>query len=400
MVVSTPRSVVSLLSIALSCALAACTAQSPGTGDTGGPSADPHDAYFVVSGSHEGFTCDECHDPAAGSFSLAGGGVDCLRCHGDEATSPLHGGISGYTWANEGCVSCHRAGTQPVDHARFFPIAAGATHSEVGCAECHGATKATPDLQCTTCHGHHDQPAMDGAHAGLPGYGFSSPACYECHRDGSIPAFYHSFPITAGTTHDPPIGCADCHGATRAVADLRCTTCHDHAQAATDAIHAGVAGYAYGSPACYDCHPTGSSSLPANHDTALFPVTGSQNHDVACSQCHGATKALADLTCTTCHTQPETATQHSRIPATTRGRQDGLPYVNYQWSSVYCVKCHADDQVHPISTHPPFDGGLDREGHGPFCLTCHQVARSSGMTWAASFSQFTCLACHTSNNPD
>ena len=298
-----------------------------GCGKGTGTSLVDHSSYFVVNGSHQGFTCDECHPPSAGSFSAARGGVDCLSCHTDAFTTPAHAGVSGYAYA--------------------------------------------------------------------------TPSCIACHKSGTTPPFTHAFDISPGAVHGPPnMTCTDCHGASTAPADLLCIACHTgttpHSdQTATANLHAGVASYAYDSPACANCHPTGSVALPANHDTADFPVTGS-HAGAACSQCHGATKAVADLTCESCHTQADSATKHAAIPATTTGRLDGVTYTNYQWSSVYCMKCHALDQVTLIADHPQMS--ISGEDHRPFCLTCHTTAVASGMTWAIDFSQYSCLACHTSNS--
>jgi len=289
-----------------------------------------HDTFFKVTASHQSFTCDQCHDLSANSFSAALGGVDCVKCHVTTFITPGHAGVSGFVYA--------------------------------------------------------------------------TPSCIFCHKDGSTPPFAHAFVITQGAVHGPPnMTCVDCHGASSAPADLLCTGCHTgttpHSdQTATGNLHTGVSSYVYNSPSCASCHPTGSVGLPANHDTADFPVTGSPSHgQLSCSQCHGATKAVADLTCISCHTQSDNATKHAAIPATTTGSRDGVTYTNYVWSSVYCVKCHADDQQNLIASHPSVSHGLNGEGHAPFCLTCHTTMMASGKTWAVDFSQYSCLACHTDN---
>ncbi len=372
-------------------------ALSAGCGGDGGasPKRFVHADHFVVMGSHAGFACDRCHEPSAPSFALSAGGMDCLHCHAQADVTPAHAAVSGFAYGNDSCVPCHKGGTAAVDHALFFPIAPGATHEKLACAACHGPTKAVTDLQCATCHGHHDQPAMDAAHAGLPNYAFASPACYGCHKDGGIPSFDHPFPIDAASPHRG-IGCATCHGPTRAKADLQCTACHDHDRASTDAAHVGIANYAYSSPSCYDCHTDGRAGLPANHDAALFPVTGTKHATVGCSACHGATKKVADVTCVPCHAQPAMATKHAAIRAAT-GRLDRITYASYAWATASCLRCHADGQVNRIASHPSVRHGLTGEGHGPFCLACHRTSRGD-KAWAADFKAYSCLACHTDNN--
>lgn len=213
---------------------------------------------------------------------------------------------------------------------------------------------------------------------------------------------HDSFFVVAGSHQG--FSCAQCHdpaAAGFALADkgVTCVACHsDSAQIGT--IHAGVGGFAYADASCISCHKDGSAGLPANHDKDFFPVTGTSHAGIACSQCHGATKAIADITCVPCHAQAATATAHAAIPASTSGRRDGVKYVNYQWTSAYCLECHADGQVNTIASHPRFDHGLTGSGHAPFCLTCHTaLAPAGGKAWAADFSKSTCLACHTSNNP-
>ena len=241
-----PRALGALALSTLVSSIAGC-----GGGGKDAPWTFSHDSYFVVTGSHAGFTCDQCHDPTAPSFSLALGGVDCLGCHAQATVSPLHAGITGFAWANASCIGCHK---------------------------------------------------------------------------------------------------------------------------------------------------DGSSGLPPNHDAELFPVTGTKHATVACSQCHGPTRAVADLQCAPCHAQAAMASAHAAIPATTTGRLSGTSQASYQWASPYCVRCHADGTVDRIASHPAVQNGLSGGGHAPFCLTCHGTMRASGKTWGADFTTYSCLACHTNNS--
>src|SRR5260370_37462295 len=63
---------------------AGCARSSPALGLV------THDKFFVVTGSHRSFTCDQCLSTSAPSFALAEGGGECLACHTDGATSPAH----------------------------------------------------------------------------------------------------------------------------------------------------------------------------------------------------------------------------------------------------------------------------------------------------------------------
>jgi hypothetical protein len=303
--------------------LANCYAKPNGPNS---PGAFSHDNIFKVIGSHQNFTCDQCHPSMAPSFSYAAGGCDCFSCHAQADMDAFHSGIPSYSFDFYQCVSCHKTGTAVFDHSSFFPIATGTVHQGIACASCHGATHTTADLQCTACH--------------------------------------------------------------------------SHDQATTDTAHAGVTGYVYSSPACYSCHPKGTGGLPANHDTADFPVTGTKHATVGCSQCHGGTsRTLADVTCVPCHDQATSATFHAAIPASSQTSNSGL-VTNYQWASAYCLKCHADGQVNTLASHPPVPSGITGENHQPFCLVCHPSLRSApNKIWAEDFSTYSCLACHSSNNP-
>lgn len=238
------RAVLAFLALSAVIAGAGCGRGGPALGLVA------HNKFFVVTGSHRSFSCDQCHSASAPSFALAGGGVDCLACHTDGATSPAHAGVPNYRWATGSCMACHK---------------------------------------------------------------------------------------------------------------------------------------------------DGSGSLPANHDLAFFPVTGTKHSSLGCSDCHGATKAIADITCVPCHAQSDTAVFHAAIPTLTTGRRDGVQYTNYQWASAYCLKCHADGKVNFIASHPSVSNGLNGDGHAPFCLTCHATSGpTGGKAWATNFADSTCLACHAS----
>src|SRR5713101_3376218 len=126
-----------------------------------------HDKFFVVTGSHRSFTCDQCHNTSAPSFALAEGGVECLACHTDGATSPVHASVPNYAWAAASCMACHQDGSGglPANHdLAFFPVT-GTKHASLGCSDCHGATKAIADITCVPCHAQSDTAVF---HAAIP----------------------------------------------------------------------------------------------------------------------------------------------------------------------------------------------------------------------------------------
>ena len=223
-----------------------------------------------------------------------------------------------------------------------------------------------------------------------------------CGRSSHVGLASHDNSFAVAGSHRP-FSCAQCHDPVApgfALADqgVSCVGCHT--DGTTTAAHAAVASYSWANGSCIACHKDGRGGLPANHNADFFPVTGTKHAALGCADCHGPTKAIADITCMPCHAQTTMATTHALIPPSMVGRSDGKTYLNYQWASASCLKCHADGQVNRIASHPSVPHGLTGEGHAPFCLTCHTtVAPPGGKIWAVDFSKYSCLACHSSNNP-
>jgi hypothetical protein len=355
--------------------------------------------------THAGLACSDCHGATRATADLR-----CTTCHAgamphadEAATTALHGSLPGYAWNSPACYSCHADGSIPnFDHASVstFPIGPGATHQGFGCASCHGTTKAALDLQCITCHEGtepHDSQTVNAAiHGTLPGYAYDSPSCYSCHRDGGIPSFDHTtvatFPIAAGAVH-AGIGCAQCHGPTKAVADLRCTSCHTGTRphdspVVNGAIHDGMPGYAFDSPTCHGCHADGG--IPSfDHTTvsSFHIAAGSAHAGLACATCHGATKASPDLVCTSCHAGSfphDDATVNANIHGTMPG---------YAFTPAACFTCHADGQIPAFdhTTVSPFAIGPTSKHAGLLCADCHGTTKAPA--------DLRCLGCHAGSVP-
>jgi hypothetical protein len=218
----------------------------------------------------------------------------------------------------------------------------------------------------------------------------------------SSAAFSHASKFVISGPH-LALACSDCHDPTKptfALAGGGVDCLHCHAQADVTPLHADVSGFAYDDASCIGCHKDGTGGLPANHDAQLFPVTNTPHASVACSQCHGATKALADLKCLGCHAQGDMATTHAAVPSTTQTRLSNRTIASYQYALAACMTCHADGGYH-ISQHPSVGGGgINGGNHRPFCLVCHQTMRPAGgvKPWGADFTTSTCLDCHTNNS--
>jgi hypothetical protein len=205
--------------------------------------------------------------------------------------------------------------------------------------------------------------------------------------------FVHAAKFVVSGSHQT-LACSDCHDPSKPTFSLAgggVDCLHCHTQTAVQPAHSGVGGFAYDNASCIGCHKNGTG-LPPNHDAQLFPVTSTSHAAVACSQCHGATRAPADLQCASCHDhdQATMATKHAAIPSVVEG------ITNYQWSSGFCVRCHADGQVNRISSHPRDQSGINGN-HQPWCLNCHGIMRTD-KAWGADFtrtSSANCDACHT-----
>ena len=148
-----------------------------------------YDATTAPNHASSGFptTCEQCHNTVAwtrANFSHTGVTRNCVQCHQvdyDATTNPNHA-AAGFPTS---CQNCH--GTNTWDGASFthtqFPIASGA-HAGFDCAQCHQNPRNFNQFTCTSCH-EHDQQTTDNDHDRVPGYVYTSSACYACHPDGN-----------------------------------------------------------------------------------------------------------------------------------------------------------------------------------------------------------------------
>jgi hypothetical protein len=188
------------------------------------------------------------------------------------------------------------------------------------------------------------------------------------------------FPIAAGA--HASTDCNGCHGGFATFKEFTCVSCHDHAQAATDMGHAGVAGYLYDSKSCLGCHPQGTAAgiTRADHSARLFPIdVGTAHANGQCSDCHSDPANPSQFTCVSCHdhAQPATDSAHAGVSG-------------YLYDSKACLSCH------PQGT----GGEIARADHAKFFAidvgTAHAASQCSDChTTPADRTQFTCLtSCH------
>lgn len=299
-----------------------------------------HDAQFfpIFSGAHqnEWEACSTCH-----TVPLDRKVFDCLSCH-EHRQSEMdgkHGSMAGYSYTSNACYDCHPDGTKGefTSHdAEFFPIFSGAHQGEwTDCLVCHTVESDRTVFECVVCH-EHEQPDMDGVHGGMTGYAFLSTACYQCHPSGEAGEFTDHdaqfFPIFSGSHNNTWDQCAACHPAPLDRSIFDCLSCHEHRQVDMDGLHGSMAGYAYNSDACLDCHPTGDRGSFTDHDNQFFPIFSGahRNEWTDCTDCHQVPLDRTQFTCLSCHEHNQSSMDDKHL-----GEVDG-----YVYESAACLECH------------------------------------------------------------
>ncbi len=323
---------------------------------------------FPLVGKHTTADCYDCHINASATLlNFQPLGVECINCHQkdyDGTANPNH--TAGNYSKN--CTDCHNMASYSwtgagINH-NFFPLTEG--HSGRGCQECH----KTPDYASTSpvCYSCHESNYIATANPNHSSIGFST-TCSDCHTTapGWKPAEYKehdakSFPIYSGKHNGEWSNCSDCHKNPASYAQFTCIDCHEHSdQGKLNNEHNEVQGYAYNSPACFACHPTGNSEGSFNHNSSPFPLTGAHT-TTDCVKCHTNGFPNTPVTCNSCHMQnfnqtvnPNHAT--SNIPTD-------------------CGACHTTQPTWKPATFPIHDSYYVIAGaHIPIyndCAKCHQ----------------------------
>ena len=311
--------------------------------------------------------CTKCHELRQRGTSNA----RCLDCHRTLATRIAAGTGLHATYGDRNCAACHRdhLGLDhrlvALDTARFdhdtTGFALGGAHLELGCRDCHRASRITA-TDVREFEGRHN--ALGRTYLGLP------VTCVGCHRT------------------DSP------HGTQ--FADRGCEACHG------------------------DVDWTRAERF--DHDRARFRLTG-RHLTVECAACHRATprprgKALVRYTgipsgtCTACHTDPHAGAMTGGCPAchTTDGwhevRGGGLDgkfdhsRTHFPLAGAHtratCATCHDTRATRPAGIRIVWARGSERAAFGRptfgNCLACH-VDRHEGV-FADSASGASCDRCH------
>ncbi|MDP1622012.1 MAG: hypothetical protein Q8M08_06695 [Bacteroidales bacterium] len=362
---------------------------------------------FPLVGAHVTADCFDCHTNASASkLSFYPLGVECFDCHLKDyagTTRPDH--TAGAYSKN--CLECHNMTSVSwsgagINH-NFFPLTLG--HKINNCQECHKTGNFTgTSTVCVSCHQSNYNSTSNPNHNSI---GFST-NCTDCHttNPGWKPAEYRehdakSFPIYSGKHNGTWSICSECHTNPASYTQFTCIDCHDHNQPDMDKEHAEVQGYAYNSPACFACHPTGSKEGAFNHIS--YPLTGAHANIAAnCFTCHQGNYINTPNTCEGCHlpaynssTNPNHASLS--IPATCTSCHTTNPNWKPATFDIHntfyvlagahvaiannCTDCHQGNYNSTPST----------------CVGCHQPDYNQTTNPSHVAAQFptSCIDCHT-----
>jgi hypothetical protein len=423
---------------------------------SGAGSFDHNTTQFPLTGAHNNTECNKCHTNGNTAIS-----TECNTCHQADynaSVNPSHVSLQ----IPHTCETCHTTepGWKPATfdiHNQYYALNGAHAGISNNCAKCHNDNYINSPNTCIGCHQNNYDQTNDPPHAASQ---FST-ECLTCHTETAWkPAtFNHDgqyFPIYSGKHSGEWDACSDCHTNASNYAQFSCIDCHEHNKQDTDNKHNGIGGYAYNSPACFACHPTGDASAGFNHNTTAFPLTGA-HITTACSDCHSAGYAgttticgdchLTDYnessnpnhlavgipnTCATCHTtepgwQPATfPTHNSYYPlngahASISNNCATCHNGNYNATPNTCVGCHLND-YNQTSNPPHASAQFSTE-----CLTCHTESAWQPSTFnhdaqyfpiysgkhngewstcadchtnASNYDQFSCIDCHEHNQQD
>lgn len=258
-----------------------------------------HNQYYALNGAHAMIAnqCATCHQGEYNNTPST-----CVGCHQAEfnqTTNPSHSALQFTTE----CTTCHNESAwSPAgmpNHAEYYAL--NGAHAAIAneCALCHNGNYANTPSTCVGCHQAEFDQTTNPPHAAS---GFNT-ECSGCHNENAwVPAtFDHDaqyFPIYSGEHQGVWDQCTDCHTQPGNFSVFTCTTCHVPGE--TNEDHQGVNGYAYQSPLCLACHPTGSAENILDHSATNFPLTGAHTM-VDCLDCHASGFAGTPTACDACH---------------------------------------------------------------------------------------------------
>ena len=355
-----------------------------------------------------GQDCGVCHNTvsfADATFDHTGRVVNCVECHGDNATGAVtKKGIDHVTTA-EDCSLCHVPGT-------FVNAVFDHTGIVDNCASCHEGSEAIATVKhidhlpttedCSVCHVPTVFADARFDHQGIVDN------CASCH-DGVTARGKAPPPNHVPTNGD----CSDCHQTTGFVPGIfdhvgivdNCSSCHDGAFAIGK-----TSSHLPTDQDCAVCHTT-SSFIGAG-----FNHTGIVNN---CESCHDGVTALGKdakinpvhidtaLDCHSCHTTATFIGGTWTHDSTSVGNCDqchnntvgGTPkpqgHLN---TTVQCDECHSTNGWAPsIFSHDLQGNYPGNHSIDPGCNVCH--GPSIDLPFNYTFDQYApfCAACHAND---
>ncbi|MBK7429237.1 MAG: hypothetical protein IPI60_20515 [Saprospiraceae bacterium] len=341
------------------------------------PSNLNHDGlYFpIYSGKHMGVwdDCVECHN-IPGNFAQ----FTCVTCHANPETNDVHGGVSGYVYNSSACLGCHPTGDADAtfDHnATNFPLTGG--HMGLDCMECHAGGFQGTSTVCVDCHMTNFSATTNPNHNAI---GLSTD-CASCHTTtpGWEPAsfaIHNNYYALNGAHAVISNDCAACHNGNYNTTPSTCVGCHQSDYVATTNPNHISSNFPND---CASCHSE-SAWQPStfNHDGLYFPIYSGKHLNTwdNCIECHTNVSDFSQVTCITCHANPETNNDHNGVSG-------------YVYNSSACLGCHptgdADSPFDHNATNFPLTGG-----HlGLDCMQCHAGGFQGTST--------ACIDCHTND---
>jgi hypothetical protein len=398
-----------------------------------------HNEYYVLNGAHAIIAnqCVTCHN---GDYTNTPN--TCAGCHQDDynqTTNPSHTTLQFST----DCATCHTESVwMPAsmpNHSEYYML--NGAHASIAneCALCHNGNYNNTPNTCVGCHLEDFNNTSDPSHT-ASGFGTD---CASCHSEMAWePAtFNHDaqfFPIYSGEHQGEWDQCNDCHTNPNDYSVFTCITCHANPE--TNEQHAGVNGYAYSSPLCLACHPTGNTEGMFNHNQTNFPLTGSHT-SVDCLDCHTAGFEGTPTECNACHTTDfnqavnpnhltlglptDCASCHTTAPnwnPASFGIHNQYYVLNGAHATIadQCVSCHNGDYNNTPSTcvgcHQDDYNQTNNPSHVSLnfstdCASCHTESAWSPAVYSAHDQQFfpiysgahqgtwdQCTDCHTNTN--
>ncbi len=357
--------------IGLSTDCASCHTTQPGWSPASFPD---HNDKYLLTGAHTMIAteCTACHN---GDYTNTPN--TCIGCHSadyNQTTDPNHAAEQYPT----DCIICHsESAWEPstFDHAlTAFPLTGA--HVIVDCASCHSAGYTGTPTECAACHTVEFEQTQNPNHLAL-GLSTDCASCHTTDPEWDPAAFpnHNEYYVLAGAHAMIATECVLCHNGDYISTPNTCIGCHQSEyDQTTNPSHVA----AQFSTDCATCHAE-NAWVPANfdHDAQYFPIySGSHEGEWdQCIDCHTNLSNYSEVTCITCHANPETDEEHNGVPG-------------YVYNSPACLACHptgdGEGFNHNLSAFPLTGAHITTD-----CISCH----ANGYTGTPT----DCASCHTTD---